>query len=37
MSISPGSNKNMGQEALVPIQMEVLVPVWVTNHDSNRD
>jgi hypothetical protein len=27
MSISPSSNENMGQKALVPVQMEVLVPV----------
>jgi hypothetical protein len=27
MSISPGSNKNVGQEVLVPVQMEALVPV----------
>jgi hypothetical protein len=27
MSISPGSNENVGQEALVPVQMEALVPV----------
>jgi hypothetical protein len=33
MSISPGSNKNMGQEALVPVQMEALVPICGSNRD----
>jgi hypothetical protein len=33
MSISPDSNENIDQEALVPIQMEALVPVWATNWD----
>jgi hypothetical protein len=33
MSISSDSNKNMGQEALVPVQIETLVPVWATNQD----
>jgi hypothetical protein len=33
MSISPDSNENVGQEVLVPVQMEALVPVWATNRD----
>jgi hypothetical protein len=33
MSISPGSNENVGQEALVPVQMEALVPVCGSNQD----
>jgi hypothetical protein len=33
MSISPGSKENVGQEALVLVQMEALVPVWATNRD----
>jgi hypothetical protein len=33
MSISPDLNENVGQKALVPVQMEALVPVWATNRD----
>jgi hypothetical protein len=33
MSISLGSNKNVGQEALVPVQMGALVSVLVSNRD----
>jgi hypothetical protein len=33
MNISLGSNENVGREALVPVQMGVLVPVLATNRD----
>jgi hypothetical protein len=33
VSISPGSNENVGQEALVSVQMGALVPVLATNRD----
>jgi hypothetical protein len=33
MSINPDSNENVGQEALVMVQMKALVPVWATNWD----
>jgi hypothetical protein len=32
-SISPGSIENVGQGALVPVQMGPLVPVCATNRD----
>jgi hypothetical protein len=33
MTISLGSNENVGQETLVPVQMEALVPVWAKGRD----
>jgi hypothetical protein len=33
MTFSPGLNENVGQESLVSVQMEALVPVWATNRD----